>query len=70
VSTSTTATWAPNGNVELAAWKTVSQAHARDLRVTVPGLTHSQQVSLEAKLLESKDELKSFDGLYTDEFIR
>jgi len=53
-----------------AAWKTVSQAHARDLRVTVPGLTHSQQVSLEAKLLESKDELKSFDGLYTDEFIR
>ena len=53
-----------------AAWKTVSQAHARDLRVTVPGLDHSQKVSLEAKLLEPKDALKSFDGLYTDEFIR
>ena len=37
-----------------AAWKTVSQAHAKDLRVTVPGLEHSQQVSLEAKLLESE----------------
>jgi NitT/TauT family transport system substrate-binding protein len=53
-----------------AAWKTVSQAHAKDIRVTVPGLDHSQKVSLEAKLLESKDALKSFDGLYTDEFIR
>jgi ABC-type nitrate/sulfonate/bicarbonate transport system substrate-binding protein len=53
-----------------AAWKTVSQAHAKDIRVTVSGLDHSQQVSLEAKLLESKDALKSFDGLYTDEFIR
>ena len=53
-----------------AAWKTVSQAFAKDIRVTVPGLEHSQQVSLEAKLLEGKDALKSFDGLYTDEFIR
>ena len=52
------------------AWKTVSAAHARDVRVTVPGLEHSQQVSLEAKLLEPKDALKTFDGLYTDEFVR
>ena len=52
------------------AWKTVSQSHARDLRITVPSLAHSQQVSIEAKLLEPKDELKSFDGLYTAEFIR
>jgi NitT/TauT family transport system substrate-binding protein len=52
------------------AWQTVSQAHAKDIRITVPSLAHSQQVSLEAKLLEPKDELKSFDGLYTDEFIR
>jgi len=36
----------------------------------VPGLEHSQQVSLAAKLLEPKDALKSFDGLYSDEFIR
>ena len=53
-----------------AAWKTVAQAHAKDLRVTVPSLEHSQQVSREAKLLESKDALTSFNGLYTDEFVR
>jgi ABC-type nitrate/sulfonate/bicarbonate transport system substrate-binding protein len=56
--------------VLVAAWKTVSQAHAKDLRVTVPGLEHSQQVSLAAKLLDPKDALKNFDGLYSDEFIR
>jgi ABC-type nitrate/sulfonate/bicarbonate transport system substrate-binding protein len=53
-----------------AAWQTVAAAHARDLRVTVPGLEHSQQVSLEAKLLEPKDALTKFDGLTTDEFVR
>ena len=52
------------------AWKTVSKAHAKDIRVTVPALDHSQQVSLAAKLLDPKDTLKSFDGLYSDEFIR
>ena len=51
-----------------AAWQIVA-AHAGDLRVTVPGLEHSQKVSLEAKLLEPKDALAKFDGLYTDEFI-
>jgi sulfonate transport system substrate-binding protein len=53
-----------------AAWKTVSAAHAKDLRVTIPALDHSQKVSIEAKLLKPEDELKSFDGLYTDEFVR
>jgi NitT/TauT family transport system substrate-binding protein len=53
-----------------AAWPTVADAHARDLRVTAAGLAHSQQVSLEAKLLEPKDALTSFDGLSTDEFVR
>jgi ABC-type nitrate/sulfonate/bicarbonate transport system substrate-binding protein len=53
-----------------AAWKTVSAAHAKDIRVTVPGLENSQKVSLEAKLLEPKDALKSYDGLYTDEFLK
>jgi NitT/TauT family transport system substrate-binding protein len=52
------------------AWQVVSQAHAKDLRVTIPGLEHSQKVSLEAKLLEPKDALKQFDGLYTDEFVK
>ena len=53
-----------------AAWQMVSKAHAKDIRVTVAGLDNSQKVSLEAKLLEAKDALKSFDGLYTDEFVR
>ncbi len=53
-----------------AAWQIVSQAHAKDVRISVPGLDHSQRVSLEAKLLEPKDALASFEGLYTDEFLR
>jgi ABC-type nitrate/sulfonate/bicarbonate transport system substrate-binding protein len=53
-----------------AAWEVVAAAHARVVRVTVPGLDHSQKVSLEAKLLEPKDALASFEGLYTDEFLR
>jgi hypothetical protein len=52
-----------------AAWEIVAQAHAKDIRVTVQGLDHSQKVSLEAKLLEPKDALTGFDGLYTDEFV-
>jgi len=53
-----------------AAWKTVAAAHAKDIRVTVPGLDHSQEVSLAAKFLDPKDTLKSFDGLYSNEFVR
>jgi len=53
-----------------AAWKTVAAAHAKDIQVTVPGLDHSQEVSLAAKLLDPKDTLKSFDGLYSNEFVR
>jgi NitT/TauT family transport system substrate-binding protein len=53
-----------------AAWPVVASAHATDLRVTAQSLAHSQQVSLESKLLEPKDALTSFDGLSTDEFVR
>ena len=53
-----------------AAWKAVAAAHPRDIRVTLPGLEHSQKVSLDARLLEPKDALTSYDGLYTDEFVR
>jgi NitT/TauT family transport system substrate-binding protein len=52
------------------AFKVVSAAHAKDVRVTVPGLEHSQKVSLEAKLLKPEDALKSYDGLFTDEFTK
>jgi ABC-type nitrate/sulfonate/bicarbonate transport system substrate-binding protein len=59
-----------DATVLAAAWRIVGQAHARDLRITVPGLEHSQQVSLESKLLAPKDALATFDGLHTDEFLR
>lgn len=52
------------------AWKRTFLAHAKDVRVTVPQLENSQKVSLQAKLLEPKDELKSFDGLYTDQYLK
>jgi ABC-type nitrate/sulfonate/bicarbonate transport system substrate-binding protein len=59
-----------DADVLSAAWQIVSQAHAKDLAVTLPALENSQKVSLEAKLLEPKDALTKFDGLYTDEFVR
>ncbi len=52
-----------------AAWQVVSKAHAQDTRVTIAGLENSQRVSIEAGLLDPKT-LKSFDGLFTDEFLR
>ena len=53
-----------------AAWQVASKAHAQDARVTIAGLENSQRVSLEAGLLAEKDALTSFEGLYTDEFLR
>jgi ABC-type nitrate/sulfonate/bicarbonate transport system substrate-binding protein len=53
-----------------AAWQLTQRAHARDIRVTVPQLENSQKVSLEARLLEPKAALTSYDGLYTDAFLK
>lgn len=53
-----------------AAWKTVSGAHATDLRVTEPELAHAEEVNIEARFLDPKDKLKSFNGLYTDKYLR
>jgi sulfonate transport system substrate-binding protein len=52
------------------AWKVAQQAHAKDIRVSDAQLENSQKVSLTAKLLDPKDALKSYDGLFTDEFVR
>jgi NitT/TauT family transport system substrate-binding protein len=52
------------------AWKVAQKAHAKDIRVIVAQLENSQKVSLDAKLLEPKDALKSYDGLFTDEFVK
>jgi ABC-type nitrate/sulfonate/bicarbonate transport system substrate-binding protein len=53
-----------------AAWIRTHRAHAADFRITKEMLDNSQKVSLVAKLLEPKDELKSYDGLYTNEFLK
>jgi ABC-type nitrate/sulfonate/bicarbonate transport system substrate-binding protein len=52
------------------AWQVVSKAHAQDARITIASLENSQRVSIEAGLLDSKDALKSFEGLFTEEFLR
>ena len=52
-----------------AAWKVAQTAHAKDIRVSVAMLENSQKVSLAAKLLDPKDALTSYDGLFTDEFV-
>jgi NitT/TauT family transport system substrate-binding protein len=52
------------------AWQVSQKAHAKDIRVTLPQLENSQKVSLAAKLLDPKDALKSYDGLFSDEFVR
>lgn len=52
------------------AWQIVVKAHARDLNVSTASLDNSQKVSLEAKLLDPKDALRSYEGLFTDEFLR
>jgi ABC-type nitrate/sulfonate/bicarbonate transport system substrate-binding protein len=53
-----------------ASWDVTQRAHAKDFRVTKAMLDNSQKVSIVAKLLDPKDELKSYDGLYTDEFLK
>jgi ABC-type nitrate/sulfonate/bicarbonate transport system substrate-binding protein len=53
-----------------AAWQVAQKAHAKDIRVTVPQLENSQKVSLAAKLLDPKDALKNYNGLFSDEFVR
>jgi hypothetical protein len=52
------------------AWEVASKAHALDARITTESLVNSQRVSLEAGLLDPKDALSSFEGLFTDEFLR
>ena len=60
---------APSATVLAAAWKVVSQAHAADLRVTEQVMAQGDKVNIEAKLLKPEDKLKSYDGLYTDQYL-
>ena len=62
----------PNMDAALlkAAWDQTRLAHAKDIRVTKAQLDNSQKVSIDAKLIEPKDVLTKYDGLYTDEFVK
>lgn len=51
-----------------AAWEITRKAHAKDIRVTVEQLDKAQKLSADAKLLEAKDMVKNYEGLYTHDF--
>jgi sulfonate transport system substrate-binding protein len=53
-----------------AAWNVTKDAHAKDIRVTDEQLDNAQKINISAKLLEPKDVVKSYAGLYTDEFVK
>jgi glycine/D-amino acid oxidase-like deaminating enzyme len=55
--------WAQGGVAAAVAEGDTPQAHARDIAVAVAGLDHSQRVSIEAKLLDPKEALASFDRI-------
>jgi len=57
-------------SVLAAAWKVVANAHATDLHVTDAILAVGEKVNIEAKLLDPKDKVASYDGLYTDQFLK
>ena len=48
----------------------VAAGHAKDIRVTAAALENSERVNIEAKLLDPKDRVTSFDKLFTDAYIR
>ncbi len=52
-----------------AAWRVVAPAHTEDLRVTMKALENSEKVNIEAKLLDPKDKLASYDGLTSDDYL-
>ena len=46
-----------------------AEVTATDLRVTDAILDTGEKVNIEAKLLDPKDKLSSYAGLYTDQFL-
>ncbi len=53
-----------------AAWDVTDKAHPKDVSITIPGLVNAQKFSLDAGLLEEKDTLKDFTGLWTDKYVK
>jgi NitT/TauT family transport system substrate-binding protein len=52
------------------AWKVVSKAHTADVRIKENTLDNSQKWTLDAGLLDPKNQVKSYKGLWTDEFVK
>jgi len=53
-----------------AAFEVSRAATPKDVRVTAKSLDNSQQFNVNAGVLKAEDLLKSYDGLFTDEFVR
>ena len=52
------------------AWKVVSKAHTADVRIQENTLNNSQKWTLDAGLLDPKNEVKSYKGLWTTEYVK
>ena len=52
-----------------SAWAVVAQAYTKDIRPSPLIFENSEKVNVEAKLLDPKDRVTSFDGLFTDQFV-
>jgi ABC-type nitrate/sulfonate/bicarbonate transport system substrate-binding protein len=52
------------------AWKVVSKAHTADVAVKENTLDNSQKWTLDAGLLDPKNQVKSYKGLWTAEFVK
>ena len=52
------------------AWKVASAAHTADVAVKENTLNNSQRWTLDAGLLDPKNEVKDYKGLWTDEFAK
>lgn len=52
------------------AWAVVGKAHTADVAVKENTLNNSQKWTLDAGLLDPKNEVKSYNGLWTTEFVK
>jgi ABC-type nitrate/sulfonate/bicarbonate transport system substrate-binding protein len=53
-----------------AAWKVVSKAHTTDVRVQENTLDNSQRWTLDAGLLDPKNRIKDYKGLWTTDYVK
>ena len=53
-----------------AAFEDIRKITPRSLLVTKAGLENAELFNIEAGLLKPEEKLKSYDGLFTDQFVR